>query len=366
MLAADLLLWFDRHRRDLPWRRRVEPYRVWVSEIMLQQTRVEVAIPYYDRFLSRFPTVETLAAAEIDEVLALWSGLGYYRRARQLHAAAAKVVEKGGFPRTEEGLLELPGIGPYTAAAIASICFAAVTPVLDGNVERVVARFLAAEGDVKSAAVRRRLRATAAAFLDPLRPGDSNQALMELGAMVCLPRRPRCLLCPLAPDCAAVRRGDPESFPRARRQRSSEVVEMLAALIEDREGRILLFRRPDASVLLAGIWEVPWIEKAAGDPEAELARRYGGAWRLGARIGRARHGITFRDLRVEVRRAELLDAGEVREGAEVGWFSAEELSRLATSSLLGKILSGRDGGRGDGEDGEKAGVSRARRSRPRG
>ncbi len=341
--AERLLGWFDSHRRDLPWRRDRDPYRVWLSEIMLQQTRVETVIPYYEAFLSRFPTVEDLAEAPIDAVLAAWAGLGYYRRARQLQKAAQKVASLGGrFPATVEGLLELPGIGPYTAAAIASICFGVAVPVLDGNVERVLARRRVEEGDTKSAAVRRGLLAAAASLLDPARPGDSNQAMMELGATICVPKNPRCLLCPLTEGCRALASGEADLYPKARAERRSEERSIVAVLVEDEKRRTLLFRRPDDSSLLAGLWEVPWVEVPAREADAELGRRYGGTWRLGHRIGSARHGITYRDIKVAVHLGEIGDRGEIREGPEAGWFGAEEIGRLASSSLVGKILSVRD------------------------
>lgn len=188
---ARLLAWYDRIRRDLPWRRTRDPWAIWVSEVMLQQTRVETAIPYFERFLIRFPDPAALAAAPIEEVLAQWSGLGYYRRARQLHGAAREVVERGGLPRSSAELERLPGIGPYTAAAIASIAFGEPVPVLDGNVVRVAARLSAEPEDPSRAAARGRLLAVAATLLEISRPGDSNQALMELGATVCLPKSPR-------------------------------------------------------------------------------------------------------------------------------------------------------------------------------
>lgn len=341
-----LLAWFDRQRRDLPWRRDGDPYRVWLSEIMLQQTRVETVIPFYEAFLQRFPTVEDLAGASIDDVLAAWSGLGYYRRARQLQKAAQVVAAGGGaFPETLPELLKLPGVGPYTAAAIASICFGVAVPVLDGNVERVLARRLAEAGDVKSAAVRRRLLAAASDLLDPRRPGDSNQAMMELGATICVPRNPRCLLCPLAESCRGLLAGETDLFPRGRPNRRTEEVSLVAVLVEDADLRTLLFRRSDDSSLLAGLWEVPWVEGRAQGAAAELERRYGGSWHLGEKIGAARHGITFRDLRVAVYRGERVGWGEVREGPEAGWFAGEEIGRLATSSLVGKILALRDRGR---------------------
>src|SRR4051794_9600327 len=181
-----------------------DPYGIWLSEVMLQQTRVEVVLPYYARFLERFPTVRHLAATPLEDVLALWSGLGYYRRARQLHAAAQRVAAAGGdFPQTLEGLRALPGIGDYTAAAVASIAFGVAAPVLDGNVERVLSRWLAVSENPKESQARRRLLAAAESLLDPRRPGDSNQALMELGATLCTPRKPKCLFCPIAGGCRA-------------------------------------------------------------------------------------------------------------------------------------------------------------------
>ena len=324
---------------------------------MLQQTRVETVIPFYEAFLARFPTVNDLAEAPIEAVLAAWSGLGYYRRARQLHRAAQEVAAAGGrFPETVENLLGLPGIGPYTAAAIASICFGVAVPVLDGNVERVLARRQAEEGDAKSAAVRRRFVSAASDLLDPARAGDSNQAMMELGATICVPKNPRCLLCPLTEGCRALALGATDLYPKARREKRSEEVSIVAVLVEDEKRRILLFRRPDDSTLLAGLWEVPWVEAAAKETASELARRYGGSWRLGAQVGTARHGITYRDITVAVHLGEVGGGEEIREGPEAGWFGAEEIGNLATSSLVGKILSAR----------QKEAVKPRRSIRPRG
>jgi A/G-specific adenine glycosylase len=333
--AQDLLAWFDRHRRDLPWRRTRDPYGVWLSEIMLQQTRVEVVLPYYERFLARFPRVEDLAAAGIDEVLTLWSGLGYYRRARQLHAAARQIAAAGSFPCTLDGWRELPGIGPYTAAAVSSIAFGVAAPVLDGNVERVVSRWLAQAEDPKASGPRRRLLETAAGLLDAERPGDSNQALMELGATICTPRRPKCLLCPIAPDCRARMAGDPAHYPAARVKRESEKRRLVVAVAE-RDSRVLLFRRPDDSDLLAGTWELPWVPEAGGPTPAALAARYGGTWTLGPRLAEVRHGITFRDLEIGVHRAEV--AGIAPPPEACGWFDAAGRAGLPLSSLVGKVL----------------------------
>ncbi|HEX2644407.1 MAG TPA: A/G-specific adenine glycosylase [Thermoanaerobaculia bacterium] len=349
--AEALLTWFDRHRRDLPWRRTNDPYRIWLSEVMLQQTRVETVLPFYNRFLERFPTVTDLARAELEEVLALWSGLGYYRRARQLHAAAWAVAETGGeLPRTVEGLMKLPGIGSYTAAAVASIAFGVAAPVLDGNVERVMARWLAWGEDPRTRASRQAFLEAAAGLLDPARPGDGNQALMELGATLCTPRRPRCLLCPLVAGCKAAGGGDPERYPAATPKREVEKHRWVAAVVEDGvgsggSGGVLLFRRPEESVLLAGTWELPWVEEGP-DPAAALAARYGGSWTLGPEVGRVRHGITFRDIEVVVYRATLAPGGtEVRDsGLEAGWFGERERAALPLSSLVGKVLAKLPGG----------------------
>lgn len=354
-----LLDWYDRHHRDLPWRQSRDPYRIWLSEVMLQQTRVETVLPYYERFLARFPTVEDLAAAPVEEVLALWSGLGYYRRARQLHAAARQVAARGeGFPRTAAALLELPGIGGYTAAAVASIAFGEPVPVLDGNVERVVARLLAFAGDAKSGPARRRFLEEAAALLDPRRPGDSNQALMELGATLCTPRAPRCLLCPLRAGgdrgtpgdrregedgCRGAAAGDPERFPAPRKRREPERVRLAVAVVGG--PGVLLYRRPEGSALLAGTWELPWVELEGEEAvpgarlSARFARRYGGRWALGPELARVRHGITFRDLDVAVHRGTVEGGGEVREGLEAGWFDREQRGALPLSSLVGKVLA---------------------------
>ncbi|HEV2846834.1 MAG TPA: A/G-specific adenine glycosylase [Thermoanaerobaculia bacterium] len=341
--ADPLLEWFDRHRRDLPWRRTSDPYKIWLSEVMLQQTRVETVLPFYNRFLERFPTLGDLARADLEEVLTLWSGLGYYRRARQLHAAARAISEAGEFPSTVEGLRRLPGIGDYTAAAVASIAFGVAAPVLDGNVERVLARVLALDEDPRSSGARRKILSAAAGLLDPKRPGDSNQALMELGATLCTPRRPRCLLCPLLPVCKAAKEGEPERYPLPKVKREAERHRLLVAVVENGQG-VLLFRRPDDSSLLAGTWELPWVGlerdgvAAAEAPEAALSSRYGGVWKIGPRAAGVRHGITHRDLEIDVHRAELSWGGEVRDGMAAGWFDETGRAGLPLSSLVGKVL----------------------------
>ena len=247
-----LLCWYDVEKRELPWRGTREPYRVWLSEIMLQQTRAEAVAPRYEAFLARFPSVEALAAADEEAVLKAWEGMGYYSRARNLRRAAMEVVRRGGFPRSAKEWQKLPGVGAYTAAAVASIAFHEAAPALDGNQARVLSRLLAFEGTVDTP---QRLRAQAEALIDRERPGDYNQALMDLGSGVCTPRAPKCGLCPVAAFCAARAGGDAESYPHlpppiARRE--VEVTVVLAYL----GGRVLVRRRPSKG-LLAGLWEFP-------------------------------------------------------------------------------------------------------------
>jgi len=330
-----LLCWYDARRRDLPWRRTADPYRIWVSEVMLQQTRVETVIPYYEAFLARFPSLESLAAADVGEVLALWSGLGYYRRARQLHRAAQEAVSSGGFPRASAQLRKLPGIGPYTAAAVASIAFGEVVPVLDGNVERLLCRRLALAEDAKKSGVRRRLEASAAKLLDPGRPGDSNQALMELGATVCVPRRPRCDACPLSRGCRG--RKDPERYPAPRPRREVERLDWTVALVE-RRGRTLFFRRPEGMELMPGLWELPNVEGTSDSVEEEaLCATYGGGWRLGGEVARVRHGVTFRSITLRVRRAVFVAPSPAGE-REAAWLRPEDRPRYGISSMFEKVF----------------------------
>jgi A/G-specific adenine glycosylase len=334
-----LLAWFDRARRELPWREpSPDPYRILVSEVMLQQTRVETVLRYYESFLDRFPSAENLAEAEESEVLVHWSGLGYYGRARKLHQAARQIVARGAFPCTEEALRALPGVGDYTAAAVASIGFGVATPVVDGNVLRVQSRRLGI-AQAWSAESRRRVRQAAAELVDPQRPGDSNQAMMELGATICTPRAPRCPECPLRQGCVAADEGFPEAYPAPRRRRESEKVRLLAALVRDADARVLLVRRPSDTTLLADTWELPWVREVTTSAAQEaLAARYGGRWSLGDSLGEVRHSITHRQLRVELRAARLTDGERVGEGAGARWLVPADLEELARSSLLDKLL----------------------------
>lgn len=344
--AARLLAWYREHRRDLPWRRTRDPWAIWVSEVMLQQTRVEHVVSFFQPFLDRFPEPAALAAAPLDEALAHWSGLGYYRRLRLLHRAATEVVAAGGtIPSEPAALRALPGVGDYTAAAVASIAFGRAVPVLDGNVERVLTRRLACAEDTARAAVKTRLRLAAAALLDPAAAGDSNQALMELGATLCTPRAPRCEECPLSAGCLARASGCPEAFPRPARRQAPQRVSLIVAVVE-RGSRVLLFRRGEGERLLAGTWELPWIETTEGETRGELdgaadslAARYGGRFVLEEELGRVRHAITTRRLAATVRRARCDGEGAVAEGREARWVERSELATLPTSSLVAKALA---------------------------
>jgi A/G-specific adenine glycosylase len=270
-LQRALVDWYRAGHRDLPWRRTRDPYAIWVSEIMLQQTRVETVTPYFERWMARFPSVRALAAAPLDEVLAAWAGLGYYARARHLHAAAREVAARydGRVPSEPEAVRALPGVGRYTAGAILSLAFGRAEPILDGNVTRVLARLEAL--DDQPAALAPRLWRRAAQLVPADAAADFNQALMELGATVCTPRAPRCPDCPLASRCAARRSGRPEAFPRARPKRAVPTVRAATVLLE-REGRVLLVRRPPAG-LWGGLWEPPTGELAAGEHPLDGARR---------------------------------------------------------------------------------------------
>jgi A/G-specific adenine glycosylase len=256
VIAAPLLRWYRKNRRPLPWRRSKDPYRVWVSEIMLQQTQVAAVIPYYERFLRRFPTVRALARAPLQEVLKMWEGLGYYARARNLHRAA-RTIRK--WPRTAQAWRLLPGVGPYTAAAIASICFGEPVPVWDGNVRRVLCRLLGRESTMPSDWIPRET------------PGDFNQALMELGQRICTPRRPDCPSCPLRRRCLARRRNMVDRLPPPNPSR--RVPRLVIGLgIVRRNGRVLIGRRPE-SKMLGGLWEFPGGKRRPREPVPDCVRR---------------------------------------------------------------------------------------------
>ncbi|MGA2135636.1 MAG: A/G-specific adenine glycosylase [Bryobacteraceae bacterium] len=316
-IARRLLAWYDAGHRDLPWRRTADPYRIWVSEIMLQQTRAEAVIPYYERFLRRFPDAAALARASEEEVLNSWSGLGYYSRARNLHKAARLVTD--GFPAGFDGLRALPGIGDYTAAALASIAFGLPHAVVDGNVMRVIARITNDAADIGAARTRSRFRDIAQQWLDPRRAGAFNQALMELGATVCLPRNPRCNVCPLAAVCGAKRDGRAAELPvKLRRAEPVQLAQTL--LVAKRRGRILMWQRTADSKRLAGFWELP----SPGDGPGLTPR---------AEIGTFRHTITHHHYLVTV-----YDAAVTRAAHSLRWIPIANLHSLPLSTTAKKAL----------------------------
>jgi len=336
-LRRALLRWYDGHRRSLPWRDDRDPYRVWLSEVMLQQTRVATATPYYRAFLGRFPTVAALARARDADVLAAWAGLGYYRRARHLHAAAKLVVrEHGGrVPGEPAAFALLPGVGRYTLGAVLSIAFDRALPVLDGNVARVLSRLRALSAAVREPRGAKALWALAAALVPSRRPGDWNQALMELGATVCLPRSPRCDGCPVRRWCRALALGRVAAFPPVSARRAGEKVRQAVVLVE-RRGRVLVARREGP--LLAGLWEPPGVELAPRRSARAALRARLAALGLSVRLAPAgrtiRYTITHRDITAEVWRGEL--AGSLPRSARLRWVDLRDPD-VALTALAKKV-----------------------------
>ncbi len=343
-IVGDLVRWFDAVARDLPWRRRRDPYAVWLSEIMLQQTRVETVIPYFERFLQRFPDVSALAAAELDEVLSLWSGLGYYRRARGLHAAARAVVERHGgvFPGAMSDRRALPGVGAYTAGAIGSLAFGHREPLVDGNVARVFARLDGIDAPIASSAAVKALWARAGALVPADRPGRFNEALMELGATTCTPRDPRCGSCPLESLCVARATGRVGELPAVEIKRKVPVVAMVAAVLT-RGDQVLALRRAEGG-LFGGLWEPPMVEAASLVEAREQLRHLGiGAALTLAEVGRIKHVLTHRELRVCVASGTLaaraaLPSSLVAPYEKARWIDPADTT-IGVSTLARKILA---------------------------
>jgi A/G-specific adenine glycosylase len=343
MHADRLLAWYDRHRRVLPWRaprgERSDPYRVWLSEIMLQQTTVATVGGYFDAFLRRWPSVRDLAAAPLEDVLYAWQGLGYYARARNLHACARAVVERhgGDFPDTVEALGALPGVGPYTAAAIAAIAFDRPASAVDGNVERVIARLHALESpmpDVKPA-----IRAFAGRLVPRRRAGDYAQAMMDLGATVCTPRAPRCVLCPVVDLCAGRRLGVAEDLPRRRAKPVRPVRHGLAFLLVRRDGAVLLRRRPPSG-LLGGMMEVPsspWREGDIDRDDSLAAAPVVAKWR--PLPGIVRHIFTHFELRLQIVAAHAPTSRMAGAVSDAQWCEIDQLDRMALPTVMKKVLS---------------------------
>ncbi len=339
--VTSLLDWYVNRRRDLPWRRSSDPYHIWLSEVMLQQTRVETVLPYFERFLARFPRLEILAAASEDDVLALWSGLGYYRRARSLREGARIVVERHGgeFPRDYREALDLPGIGPYTAAAILSIAYGIPHPVVDGNVERVVTRMHRIADNPKKTSTRRQIETVLREWIPVDRPSDFNQGMMELGATVCTPTSPRCEDCPVIEHCAGHRERDAPSYPWMPARRKPVPVELEVGVLRD--GDRFLLERASGMSFLEGLWLFPLVEKAptGTDVADSLSKKLGVAVRAGERLETVRHSITYRRITIHPR---VLDADSVDLGgkSEFRWALLDDLGRdIPVSSICLKIAA---------------------------
>ncbi len=333
-----LLTWYRKTRRDLPWRRTRDPYEIWISEVMLQQTQVSTVIPYYERFLARFPTPKDLAEASEDQVMALWTGLGYYSRARNMHRAARAMVERHGgrLPDSHQTLSDLPGIGPYTAAAVASIAFGLPHAVLDGNVARILSRLEALPGDDRTTANRKHLWALAQDLLDTKSAGDFNQAMMELGATVCSPREPNCGVCPVASLCLARQEGDPQNYPRRPAGKKQVRVHWSVARIE-LDGAFLLVRSASPG-LFEGMWELPWADCGPADLPAALEAKYDLRIEPGEKLGVVQHSITHRRISLHAIRAALA-TGRAREtGKQRCWVRADQLGEHGLSSMARKVL----------------------------
>jgi A/G-specific adenine glycosylase len=339
-IRESLLAWYRRDRRRLPWREEPTPWRVLVSELMLQQTRVETVVPYFERFLRRFPDAPSLSNARQEDVLSAWAGLGYYRRARSLRAAARRIVEDhgGSVPGNAMLLRELPGVGEYTAAAVGSIAFDLPLAVLDGNVERVVARLFALTGRRGDGKLRRRVREIVDALLDPDAPGDFNQAVMELGARVCTPRSPTCLVCPVREPCDSRRRGDPEMRPAPPVRREPEHVTRRAALVR-RAGRVLLVRRPDGG-RMAGLYELP---AADGNGDLATLRRrladLGLEAEVGERLATVRHSVRHRRIVQHVHETMLRRPRRRRASDPWRFFRPGELAAAPLTGATAKSLA---------------------------
>ncbi len=341
-LQQALLAWFRAHRRDLPWRRTRDPYAIWVSEIMLQQTQVATVLGYYARFLTRFPDVRALARAAEGDVLHAFQGLGYYSRARRLHHAARVVVERHGgeVPRDPGVLRELPGLGAYTAGAISSIAFGLREPIVDGNVVRVLTRLFGLRGDPGKAPLKHQLWQLARELVPEREPGDFNQALMELGATRCTPQRPLCVTCPLASLCKARLQGDPESLPELpARAKATEVAS--AAAVVTRGDRVLVVQRPSDAPRWGGLWTFPDVELEPGEAsEAGAARavreRAGLVVRVGALLGRVRHPITRFRITLSAFHCSVV-RGKLPSGAACVFHPIHDLRKLALPSPHQKL-----------------------------
>lgn len=338
-VSEKLLAWYGRHGRDLPWRNTRDPYRIWLSEIMLQQTTVTTVIPYYERFLDAFPNVASLAAAPLENILELWAGLGYYSRARNLHRAAQQVVDEldGEFPATVEGLLRLPGIGRSTAGAIVSIAFDRPAPILDGNVRRVLVRLTALQQPPRERSAEKKLWTWAEMLTPDDRPHDYAQAIMDLGATVCAPKQPKCTVCPLAEICQARQKGMENELP-VKAAKKKVPLRRQAVLVLRRNGQLLVRRRPPQG-LLGGMWEFPWDEIRGvedGMLPPDLARNHLGM-KNSRFLGQIRHVYSHFRLEAEVFLADTAGPENVAE-SDAFWHDADKLLESPLHGAHRKVL----------------------------
>ncbi len=342
----DLPSWFVRNRRPLPWRENRTPYRVWISELMLQQTRVDQVEPYFHRWVKRFPTLESLAAATTDDVLKMWEGLGYYSRARRAHETARFIRRelRGKFPDTFDGLLALPGIGPYTAAAIGSIAFGLDDAVVDGNVIRVLARAFAIAGDPKNAAAKKQFQKLADRLLPCGRASDFNEAMMELGAICCTPRNPKCPACPLNKICRAAKLGSPEKFPTKIAKKKIPHKHVGAAVITDARGRALIAQRNHGD-MLGGLWEFPGGKQEPGEIiehciAREIREELGIEISVGPRLVTVRHAFSHFTMELHAHDCRHLK-GRPRplQCAAVKWVEKSALKKFAFGRADQKIIT---------------------------
>jgi A/G-specific adenine glycosylase len=349
----NLLAWFAQSQRDMPWRRTRDPYRIWLSEIMLQQTRVAAAIPYFERFLERFPDIEALASAPQEEVLRLWSGLGYYSRARNLHKAAQHIVSthNGIFPADSEAALALPGIGAYTAAAILSIAYQKKHAVLDGNVARVLARLGALRGDLRANGTWKKLQRTAGHLLQENSPGDWNQAMMEMGATLCTPRSPQCLLCPVSEFCQARKQGLTDVIPEKRNKHATVEITLASIVLVDPQGKTLLLPPPksplkspaddDVHTLVSRMWHFPTVAARQNQAAASLTKFAEESLFRGRKLKsipvplkKVRHAVTYRSITLLPFR---LDVEKLPQVSGARAIPLADLSTVAISNLTRKV-----------------------------
>ena len=337
--GINILNWYNENKRDLPWRQTSDPYKIWISEIMLQQTRVDTVIEYYLRFIAKFPEVKSLAEADQDEVLTQWKGLGYYSRAKNLHKAANVVMHRYGgiFPETLEEVLSLPGIGAYTAGAILSIAFNQNYPAVDGNVLRVIARLEAFEEDILQEKTKKLVTAVVERMIPENHARDFTQAMMELGALICVPAKPQCNACPVADFCLAYRNGLQEVLPiRKKKEKSSPQLNYWVAVIEDQENILMEYRSEES--LLGQMWGLPMVDKAAGPSMVkEFELKYNVHLDEIENVGTVTHIFTHRVWKMDVIKCQFKEIGNFQHGLQ--WIEKKKIEEYAVPTAFQKVLA---------------------------